>query len=61
MKVGINNLTQAKKQNKKVLAHGIGISKMISTCYKKGLSRDNSTLIVRDNKVLNSEWWVVER
>lgn len=61
MIVGINGLTQAKKAGKKVLAHGFGISKMMDRCYKKGLSNNNSTLIVRDSSSLDSEWWVVSK
>lgn len=60
MLIGVSNLTKAKKAGKKVMAHGFGMSDMIKKCYKKGLNKGNSTLIVRDLGSMNSEYWVVE-
>lgn len=61
MIVGVSGLTQAKKEGKKVLAHGFGINKMMDRCYKKGLNIRNSTLIVKNAGSFDSEWWVVSK
>ena len=60
MVTGISNLTQAKKQGKKVVAHGFGLSDMFKKCQKYGLNNNNSMLIVRDASSLSSEYWVVQ-
>lgn len=60
MEIGTKTLAQLKKQGKKVVAHGYGLASMLNKCNKKGLSKSNSTLVVKDVNNLNSEFWVLQ-
>jgi len=49
------------KHGRLVLARGKGINKMLDVCYKKGLTCDNSVLVVKDPGDLGSSWIIYDK
>lgn len=52
---------ELQKHGKIILARGRGIARMLDVCYKRGLSNDNSVLVVRNPGDLNSSWVVYDK
>lgn len=50
------------KHGKKVLASGRGLGpKLFAICKRRGLSMDNSVLVVRNPNDLDSPWIIYEK
>ena len=49
-----------KSHGKKVLAKGKDMPKMLDVCLKKGLTKSNSVLVVKEPNKLDSTWVVYD-